>query len=231
MSYSFDGANDSLDGQFGTTYSQPVSLFAMVKLPAGHPAANQCAFQLNNDTTDSEDMVMLRTGAVANDWNCRADALNLGTAVASKDIGTTNWAPWIGVSTNTDGQDVYIDDQTGHSAINVNCAGMSFISAGETTHSTQDFAGLLAHLAIWRIALSAGNIASLRALALPSTVAASDLIGYWALTSSSGTHANQGIDSGGTLTVNGATFNADNPTMASGVTIPRLKAYYDRLRA
>jgi hypothetical protein len=49
-----------------------------------------------------------------------------------------------------------------------------------------------------------------------SGIAAANLIGYWPLSASSGTQTNLGTDAGGTLTVSGATFSADHPTITGG---------------
>jgi hypothetical protein len=214
LSYSFDGTNDSLDGQFGTTYNLPLTMACWFKVAAGHPGVTDVLFSLNNDATDAEDSIQLRSGtSAANEWEVTVDGTATANAEVIKDVGTA-WAPFVAVVTTTAGIDAYVSDQTDNIAYAGVLAGLSFISMGETTHSTADYVGLIAECAVWDRALTAPEIADFLAGVSPTLIAASNLVGYWPL-SADGVLTNAGLDSAGDLTATAAVFNADHPTITT----------------
>ena len=72
--------------------------------------------------------------------------------------------------------------------------------------------GKLAHAAIWNVALSDQEVASLKYL-YPNQVAVANLVNYWPLTSNKSPEPDYG--SGNLpLTVTGTTFSTDNPNIA-----------------
>jgi len=209
MSYFFDGSNSSLLGQFNTALQQPVSIGIWFRILA-HPLQADCMLQLNNDQVDSEDIVIIRTDATADTYQGRADALNLAACnIVRAAVGA--WTPAIWISTNTAGGKFFLADQVNTSGINVICAPMAFIGVGETTHLTQDFSGWLAEPAVWDRVLTDEEAALYLAGNRAAVIAEANLRGYWPMDEDSPTHANLGLDTGGLLTVTGATFDADHP--------------------
>jgi hypothetical protein len=83
----------------------------------------------------------------------------------------------------------------------------------------QDYAGLMAEVAIWNTALNSSQITSYLAGTGASQIQSANLIGYWPLSASNTTQSNDGVDTGGDLAVTGAVFSSDHPTITlSGVT-------------
>jgi hypothetical protein len=97
-------------------------------------------------------------------------------------------------------------------------ATIQHIVAGENFAGGNDLDGLLAELACWDIALNATQITDYLAGTAAPLIAASDLIGYWPLSANNATQSNLGVDTGGDLTVTGATYSSDHPTISSGGT-------------
>jgi hypothetical protein len=235
MSYSFDGANDSLRGQFGTTYnSVPITLACFIKITA-HPTAAD-AFVMIGETINSDDHShVIRTDAVDNGWQGISDAgaSNGTVTVSSIDLdaatigttynATTGWAGIVGVFTANTQRDLFVaaianTAQTVQDrAVN---NGLSYISCGETLAALNDFNGLLAEVAIWNAALNSSDITSYLGGTAASQISAANLIGYWAL-NANGVLTNEGVDTGGDLTASGAVFNADHPTITVGGSVAR----------
>lgn len=91
------------------------------------------------------------------------------------------------------------------------------IGALKINTTGQYFSGRLAHIALWNTALDATARTQLQTL-YPSSVSAGSLQGYWAMTENEATL----IDSSANLnhmTITGATFDADNPTLSAGTTV------------
>ena len=108
---------------------------------------------------------------------------------------------------------------------------VQYIRLGESLTAFNDLYGLLAEVAIWNKALSAGEIASYLAGNDPSAIAAANLIGYWPLSADNATQSNLGTDATGDLTVSGATYEpSDHPTITSSATIAPLSSFYRMLR-
>lgn len=60
---------------------------------------------------------------------------------------------------------------------------------------------------------------TLRRTNIIPTIDPTNLIGYWSLSTSSGTQSNSGVDAGGNLTVNGATFDSDHPNLTPAASL------------
>jgi hypothetical protein len=81
--------------------------------------------------------------------------------------------------------------------------------APTTFGGTQD--SKIAEVAIWRKVLDEEQIRQYLAGRKASTIEAQDLVGYWPLSIAGSTQSNEGIDSAGDLTNNGATWDLDHP--------------------
>jgi hypothetical protein len=86
-----------------------------------------------------------------------------------------------------------------------------------------DYTGLIAEVAIWNKALADAEITSYMSGEAASTIAAANLIGYWPLSADNATQSNEGLDAGGDLSVSGATFDADHPTITGGESLDPIR--------
>lgn len=224
MSYSFDGSNDTLTGTLTSTYDAPITMACWFKWGGGgagaHPSAIDCMVHLGNSSSSSVDSYILRTQTTVNRFEIFADGSggNESTSLA-KTIAADTWTPFIGVVTSHTVRDLYVADATASEAVGADgvSALVQYIRLGENLAAANDFYGLLAEVAIWNKALSAGEIASYLAGNDPSGIAAANLIGYWPLSSDNATQGNQGVDAGGDLSVTSAVYSSDHPTIISSL--------------
>jgi hypothetical protein len=223
LSYSFDAANDHLEGVFSSSYGDPITLACWIKISA-HPGAINALINLGNSTSTVTDSYFMRIGSGANVYQalCRNSAADDGFAQATKDIGGV-WTPLVAVYSSPTLRDMYVADQSGTNGTSISVTdGCTHVQLGESLANTQDFLGLMAEVAIWNSALSAPEIASYIAGTAASQIAAANLVGYWPLSADNATQANEGIDAGADLSVTGAVFDADHPT----ITIPTAPSLY-----
>jgi hypothetical protein len=216
MSFLFDGANDQLEATLTSTYTDPVTLAAYVKFTV-HPVANDAFLYFGNSASVVNDSYCIRTNTTDDSW----DATSRTTGDSSATVAGINkdgvWTPVVGVFTNNTLRDIYVG-AIGNTAQNITSRAVAdvlqFVAAGEDFAGGKDFAGRLAELAIWKIALSAAEITSYLAGTVASSIAASDLIFYVPMDTNS--LLNLGTDAGGDMTASGnAAFDADHPTIGS----------------
>jgi hypothetical protein len=224
MSYSFDGSNDRMTGTFASTYADPVTLAAFIKVTA-HPLATDIILTLGNSSSANEDSYALRSNSVDDEWQAIATTSTgtTGAGIASVNIDGV-WAGYVGKFSHDELRDVYIQTlaNTGQGTTPRAVADvLQFIRVGENLAGLLDYAGLIAECAIWNKALSDAEITSYLAGEAASGVAAANLIGYWPLNTDNATQSNLGLDAGGNLTVTGATFSADHPTITGGASTRR----------
>jgi hypothetical protein len=126
------------------------------------------------------------------------------------------WASFVYRVSSATLRDFFIDDlaTTVQTTISRNLTdGLKYVRLGETFAGLQDFAGRLAEVAIWDYALSDSEITSYMNGTPASSIQPSYLIGYWPLNADNSTQSNLGVDAGGDLSVTGAVYDADHPTM------------------
>jgi hypothetical protein len=228
MSYLFDGSGDSLRGQFGTTYnSVPITLACFLKVD-NHPVAADCFVNLGEAINSIDHSQLIRTDLVDDSWEgitdggatsstvtlggVNIDAASIGTTYNA----TTGWAGIVGVFTNDSLRDLYVAalantaQNTGTKPVNNTLA---YIAVGEALSGAQDFTGRIAEVAIWNAALNSSQITSYLGGGSASQIASANLIGYWPLSASNATQSNDGVDTAGDLTVAGAVFSSDHPTI------------------
>jgi hypothetical protein len=220
LSYLFDGANDNLRGSFTSTYGDPVTVACFIKVTA-HPLAVDSLIHFSNTNTATlNDSYLLRTSSTANAW--RAASIDAAAAVGEAEV-TVNidgvWAGYVGMWTNDSSRTIYLQSitntDTGTATITVSNT-LQHLSIGENWGSAQDWAGKMAEIAIWNSTLTTQEVTDYLAGTSATAIAPANLIGYWPLSVANATQANQGLDAGGDLTVTGAVFDADHPT----ITIP-----------
>lgn len=221
MSIIFDGGNDSADGTLDTPIvtGSGMSMFCWFK-HADHPVVNDMIMQIGQARGTNEDSLMLRTGSVDNEYECRADAVALSTMAVSKPGIDGVWTPALIVHHSTELRSFWLADQfINSSAIAVALGSVDELAFGENLNDAQDWAGQVAEMAVWDTELDADDWALLAAGTLPSAVQAANLRFYVSAATDPGgsVFPNAGLDTGGDLTISGsAAWSSDHPSMLGG---------------
>lgn len=216
MSYSFDGSNDFLSGAFTSTYSDPITVACFIKVTA-HPLANDAMISLGASSSATPNSYMLRTGSSDDAWEARSeDAAGSASIASLTGVNIDDaWTGIVGVFAASDAsRTIYVGSiaNTATSSASRSVAAVQYIRLGENFAGSADFTGLIAHVAVWNIALGTDDITAFLAGSSPTGIQAANLIGYWALDTNNATQSNAGVDAGGDLTVSGATYSADQPS-------------------
>ncbi len=219
MSYSFDGANDTLTGTFTSSYSDPCTWACWVKV-TDHPLAVKRFAMFGNNSASNNDAYSLGTAGTDNVY--QATTINsTGTSKSATFTSTLDntWFAIVGRQTSdVSGHWVFVqsfansDFTTAQTIANA----VKFIRLGESFTGANDLNGLIAEVAFWNTDLSDADITSYLSGTAASSISAANLVGYWPLSSSGATQNNLGTDTAGDLTVSGATFSSDHPTITSG---------------
>ena len=227
MSYQFDGVDDiltdSTNGGVGldiTTYSImawvkvgtiPNSTGHVMGRATGTHLSNQMMMRLPASDSDVAEH-MFRHGTTDDAGHAYQDSATLQYAV-----GLTSWNNIIGTygGSRTPRWDAYIDGAGtflyGNTAT-PSVVNQTFSIGKVNDNSQRAFAGRIAHVAIWNRVLTGTEITDLAAGGNPLAVAASGLLRYWPLTAAAATQADE-QGSGHDLTVSGATYSSDDPTV------------------
>ena len=216
MSYSFDGANDRLLGSFTSTYADPLTLAAWVKI-TDHLINTDTILMVGNSNASQDQTYSIRTGNVDNTW--RAFSRDTGQSAASFTLAADNtWLPIVCKFSSNTSRTVYAgalaNSGTNEDARSVGDA-IQHIAVGRQIDAAGEFLGLIAEVAVWTGDLSDEDITSFLAGTAASSIDAGNLIGYWPLSADNATQANLGLDAAGDLTVTGAVFDADHPTITT----------------
>lgn len=234
MSRSFDGSNDYGDGAFSSTYAiYPSTLAAWIKITV-HPIALDCIQMVGVNSASANNSLILRTGASDNAWQAAVQTGTGGSGNTNvvKDVDGV-WTPFIGIFISDTSREIWFSDQNDSSATsNVLTGVLQYIRCGTTLAGANDYTGKIAEMCYWDKQISAGDITNFLAGNSPLTISGANLRGYWPMSSDGGsTEANLGTDSGGDLTWNGTTFDADHPTITGGGSSIAAKVrYYNMLR-
>lgn len=158
-----------------------------------------------------------------------ARARTTGNADATTGSAPTEdvWSHLAGVHQASNDHRVYLNGTRGTDSTATRAvSGVNSVRVGGIpTDSGRRYKGYLAHLAIWDISLSDAEITSLAGGTNPQDIQLAHLIIYWTLT---GNVSPETPTVGtGNLVVTGATYSADDPTVAafgSGISIAWIKA-------
>lgn len=220
MSYDFDGSNDRIAGTMTATYPLPVTLAAFVKVTS-HSSPQSDTIVTFGNASAANNCHVLESGTVEHAW--RADSRDSGGTNAQAVMSGVNlngvWAGLVGKFTSNTQRDIYVQDlaNTATNTTNIAVTGaLDVLRIGEGLGAANDFDGLIAEVAIWNSALSDADITSYLAGTPASSISPANLIGYWPLSSAAATQLNLGLDAGGDLSVIGASFDADHPTLLGG---------------
>lgn len=224
MSIYFDGSGDyaGYGGSLGSTTGHPLTLACWV-YRTNLTAANQTVMAYGDGGGSDNHSVYLRTSATAQAQATTRNASSAVSATTTETAMASAWHHYAGVFSATNSRIAYLDgasasQSTEQGALN---AFDEFV-VGKNLASTLVFAGYLGHVAVWKSALSAGQIASLAAGANPQAIDAANLVAYYPMTNSGA--AGEDIIGGYDLTLYGdAAYDANNPAVnAYGTTTPRL---------
>lgn len=219
MSYSWNGSTSKM--------------LRTATVPLTGPACSFSAWIKSNNVTAAKTVVMIQGSAAANDYaklgtgsasgaqaQHRTAANGNGTAASTPTVLTTGvWIPIAGVLINGSSRAAYAyGSNKGTDATVVGAYGTtpSELSVGLRAGGTPEaFDGLIAHLAIYNIALSDADVANL-ALFAPTSVQAGNLVAYYPFTTDQGAVTYPDSVGTFTLTQTNTSFNADNPVLSGG---------------
>ncbi len=223
MSYAFDGTNDRITGTLTTARDVPITIAAWIK---GTWRANDAFVQLGNGGGSNNASVALVMDGTTNNMVARAvdDAGASGggaevvfdiSAVGTTYNETTGWVPVIVVFASDSSRTIYIGSDANTAT---STTARATTGAFDEVRLGEDLAGGtdllltgMAEVGMWASVLDAGQRADFYAGVTPDAIGTP--FGYWDLRTSNATQANLGSDATGDLTVTGATFSADHPSM------------------
>jgi hypothetical protein len=213
MSYLFDGVNDTLTGTFTSSYADPVTLACFSKF-TDHPAANDMLVMLGNSASAINDSYSIKASNTDNVFAAVArDTTNDGPLSPVTNVDGV-WCGNVGVFTSDTLRDIYTQIITNTQTNSVSKAVadvLKYIRVGEDLTAVQDFTGRIAEVAIWNKALTLLEVSAYLKGIKATFISPANLIGYWPLSASNATQANEGTDADGDLAVTGAVYDADHP--------------------
>lgn len=204
-------ANDALSTANAAVTTVPLSICAEIKLVG---------------TTGGDQFIagVLTSGSINNYWALELDGgghpvattRTTGNATAQAAVtisDTTTWHHLCFVSSANNSRSIYVDGANKVTETTSRTpSGVNLTQAGLAGDSTLDANLKIAHLSVWSVALSDGEVATLAAGALPFTVEPANLVDYYPL----GSNASPETDYGSlnhSLTVTGASYDSDTPTV------------------
>lgn len=205
-SFTFDGSNDFIELASAPATACPITIALWLNDTGTIGTTALCA--MGNSAGSSR--VQLDTRATGDD--IAAQAVNSGGSTGSALGGAVISGTWMhgaAVFTTDANRDVYLNgSHINNNTTSIALSGFNNISLGSRFSGGSRgayFGGRLAHVAVWNIALSAGEISTLAGGAKPNTVQNGNLVFYAPLT-----HGNA-IDTvtSTSLTVSGAVTNSD----------------------
>jgi hypothetical protein len=230
---------------FNGTTSQWLQHDAAVR--GARPISIACWFKANNSTTATGLLMSISTSTDFNGapyFGMRITRSNEGDPrkvrailATTSFVGFNTTGQWtagtwhlaVVVSNGASDHRVYLDTSKATSTANAGAtlsginrtsiAGQ--VASGGNTGGGLD--GLVAHAAVWSVALSDSDVATLAGGAVPSTVQAGSCLAYWPLT---GDQSPEPSSIGSfDMTLNGSPgFSTDNPPVGASVSIPAI--YY-----
>lgn len=216
MSRVFSANTDHLDSASSVVTDVPLTLSAWVKYDSTHGVTQYMPICLGESGTGNNYFALKSLSGQQIRAEERDTSISGGNTVqATPPLGVTSWYLFSGVFTTHGSRSMWINgtgkgsDSTAKTASGINSIR---ISGDNNATPSQIWRGNIAHVAIWNIALSDQQIASLLYL-YPNQVAVGNLVNYWPLTNNQSPEPDYG--SGNLpLTVTGTTFSTDNPNIA-----------------
>ena len=127
---------------------------------------------------------------------------------------TTNWHHAAAVWTANNSRAAFLDGANKGTDTNSRTpSGMNRTIVGLGGDANFDLYGKVAHVGIWNVALSDGDIATLAGGANPQSVQLANLVAYWTLDTNASPEDD--VIGANDLTVTTATYSSDNPTVSA----------------
>jgi len=210
VSRSFDGTNDVLSNANGILTAVPITQACWTK--RGATGAAHGLMGLFTGTSDNHRFNL--------QWNA-SDALVAVTRTTSSGLATTTatvaetttWHHVAGVFPATNSRSVYLDGANKvTNTTDLTPVGINKFLIGERADGTSDLNGLIAHAAIWNVALDDAEIAMLGTDRVhPLMVRPQSLVAYWQHMGRD--TADIDVIGGYNLTASGTTANGDEPPL------------------
>jgi len=239
MSYTTFSTSNSLDADFGSTYTLPISMVCWIKVPAAtwDITSGKYIMHFNDEAfgtgSTSNSIWTNITPGVANRVNCQTQGPSAGNTSPYTHDGISfdnRWVPFVGVhGATTDGAQSYLEDSsnagTFGGADRFVVEAYRYLRIGANTHAgfnEADDGVLIAEVALFNKLLTTSEVDALSTSSqtgpAPWTVAPSNCLAYWSLNSDQSTHAIEyGSESGFTLDERGTVeYATDHPTIVSG---------------
>lgn len=184
MSYTFDGADDTLYTSTLPVGALPFTILAWIKEPTLQSAADVVVNI--GESGGGNNYLRLNVNA-SNQVAATQDAAGAASSstYTATAISADTWHCAVAVFTSDSSRTVYLDGNaatTQTTTRSTSWASIDRLNIGASGPLAADFNGLIGHVAVWDVALSAGNITSLAGGANPLTIDPTNLIAYWPLT-------------------------------------------------
>lgn len=228
MSYLFDANNERITGAFTSNYDLPVTLACWVKKTTSWSSTLDGFMQLSETALDSTDSITIVNANPADRFQAvaknSADVTGAGSYDAATDEYDGVWVLAYGIFTSSTlrrgGLESWANSSTNATSIILTGTLDQIMLGNYDTGAASHLDGWLAECCMWNIALDQTDIDALQTGAetgvRPNTIQSANVIGYWPLDAANSTQSNEGSDTGGDLTVTGATYSADHPTITGG---------------
>ena len=223
MSYLFDANTEDISGSFVFTHGYPITLACHVKMTDWIADSRYFVNLGINTGTINDSHILWNRATIDKVAASSVDSAGLDDT-AHRTFDSANqydgvWLSIVGVFVGNADRTLYynsisetIEDLDSRTVAET----LDEIRIGNALGDNAAADALVAEVAVWGSDLSTANITSYLAGNAANTLDTANLLGYWPLATDQGTHADEGPNSGPTLTVDGATFDADHPTIAGG---------------
>ena len=230
MSYDFAAVGAKIKGSLTTALDDNtagMTLACWVK-EADRPATpvnTYLALSVSeNSNTDGRQRVNSTEGATDSYQGQSRDTGGVNGAQWAATAGEfdNTWLPIVFTVTSPTDRSVYVN-AIGNTAQNGSSRDVDpciWTTIGMNPSGSEQSSGLLAECAIWDRVLTAQEITDFLAGEPASTIAASNLRGYWPLNQDNTTQANEGLDATGDLAVTLAVYDIDHPPVSGDLSAP-----------
>jgi hypothetical protein len=210
MSRAFSSVSDYLSNSNPAATGYPCTISVWFKNNALTTQQALCSLGTSGGTNNNA-MLLQTTGT----GECQM-TINAGSsgnqATSTTVVGDANWHLYTAIFTSPTNYSVYLDAGSfGTQTVAHSPSAFNIMRAAQWLDATAPIvsAGELAHIAVWNIALTSGNVTNLLTTP-PSGVQPTNLFGYWTLCDNSSPEPDLGLG-GHSLTVTGTTYVNDNP--------------------
>jgi hypothetical protein len=215
MSLLFNGTSDRADIAAAIVTATPCTLVCWVK--ASSINVNLSSILQIADDTGGQNNFRLQTGDGASQVVVANSRAASSSSEASSTLGISDTTLWHlatarFISSTSRAADLDGSNR-GDNTTSSTPVSLAITRAGLRVGGDAGFAGRLAHMAVYNVALSDAQISALRTTT-PASVLPGNLVAYWPMTAA-GTPGNDVIGSNH-FTITGASYSVDNP-LATGV--------------